>query len=119
MSIITVDYRPSYIIFQTSINIIKNDELSRLLNMLDKWKKANKKTKISRFIYFINPNKEYSKQEIYNICTQIGINIISVSNSKHIKNTYYGEIIVLQNNTYTLNPLLVEKYNSIFTNIKK
>ena len=90
-------------------------EFDRLTTkMFPKWSKDD--TKIARFMKNLDPKKEYTKDEMKELCDLVGItNIGQIINSKMgVGGHGFGTIIKKTEDTYQLYPSLVESFKKHF-----
>ena len=81
--------------------------------MFKKWSRVENTSNIARFMKEgLDPNKEYTKKEITDLCKEYGIvNLDDISKNKKNK---HGRIIVKQETKYILNQLLKNAFEEFF-----
>ena len=92
-------------------------EYERLVGkMFAKWS-SDDSTNISRFIHNLDPEKEYTHDEILQLCEETGINQKNLKNLTIVstgKSNGYGMILQIENNRYRLYECLRESYKKYF-----
>jgi len=102
--------------------LIDPKELERLTNdkngMFKKWSDPTNQSAIARFMREgLDPEKQYTKKEILDLCKEYGIHQlkhICTSGNKLKSNKNYGQIIMKKNNNYIIYPELVSRFQKYF-----
>ncbi len=92
---------------------VEFDRLTGEKGMFAKWSKDD--TKIARFMKKLKPKKEYTKEEMKELCDLVGIKDIGkILDVKRGGSHGFGTIIKKTEDTYQLYPSLVESFNKHF-----
>ena len=98
---------------------LEQQEIHRLTNdengMFKRWAQVDNTSNIARFMkHGLDPNKEYTKKEITDLCKEYGVVLSNIINSVLKNNKNHGKIIIKQETKYVLNPALKHAFEKFF-----